>query len=77
MTHTHTGRVTSTRMAKTVNVEVVRRLRHPRYQKVIERTINIKAHCDIADVRDGDMVEIVTCRPISKTKHYRVARKIA
>ncbi|MEI6326933.1 MAG: 30S ribosomal protein S17 [Candidatus Roizmanbacteria bacterium] len=77
MAQTKIGTVVSTAMNKTVTVKMVRTLRHPRYQKVISLTKKVKAHSEIPTIQVGDTVEIVACRPLSKTKHFRVVQKIS
>ena len=71
-----TGIVTSTKMAKTVVVDVERRFRHPVYRKVIRRNKKFKAHVEDIELQAGDMVEIKEVRPISKDKHFIVVKKV-
>ncbi len=67
---TLTGRVVSNKMQKTIVVLVERRVRHPKYKKFIRRSSKIHAH-DVNEVaKEGDIVEIKECRPISKTKAW-------
>jgi small subunit ribosomal protein S17 len=68
------GRVVSDKMAKTVTVLVERRVKHPLYGKFVTRTKKYHAHDEKGESHEGDMVEIEECRPISKTKAWRVAR---
>lgn len=77
MAHTKIGKVTSVSSTNTINVLVVDKLKHPTYQKVVLRSKKIKAHIG-AEVKVGlgDMVEIRSCRPISKTKHFVFVKKI-
>ncbi len=77
MAHIITGTVTSVAMTKTVAVKVDRKLRHPRYGKVVSYSDKILAHNLIADIKIGDMVTIGACRPISKSKHFRVIQKLS
>lgn len=74
---TITGTVTSTKMDKTVVVRVERKFRHTMYKKVITRHRKFKAHNELKDVKLGDLVEIASVRPISKTKFYKVVSKVA
>lgn len=69
-----TGRVVSDKMQKTVTVLVERRVKHPLYGKIITRSN--KYHADVAEgvAAAGDLVEIEECRPISKTKSWKVTR---
>jgi small subunit ribosomal protein S17 len=69
------GRVVSDKMQKTVTVLVERRVKHPIYGKVIVRSQKYHAHSE-GDAQAGDTVEIQECRPISKTKAWRVTRVI-
>ena len=66
-----TGRVISTKMAKTAVVEVVRRTKHPLYQKLMTRKKRYHVH-DETGVAVGDLVKFVPTRPISKTKRWRI-----
>ncbi len=67
-----TGKVVSSKMQKTVVVEVVRVERHSLYGKVIRRKSKIKAHDEQSQCKIGDQVKIVYSRPISKDKNWRV-----
>ncbi|MDP3273714.1 MAG: 30S ribosomal protein S17 [Deltaproteobacteria bacterium] len=71
------GRVMSAKMTKTVVVEVVRSVRHPVYKKYIRVRKRYKAHDEQGQYRAGDMVEIREHRPISKDKHFVVARLLS
>ncbi len=66
------GIAVSTKMDKTVVVAVVDRVRHPRYQKTLQRTTRFYAHDETNDVREGDRVRIAETRPLSKQKRWRV-----
>ncbi|MFO0703291.1 MAG: 30S ribosomal protein S17 [Patescibacteria group bacterium] len=77
MSHTRIGKVVSVGAKNTLNVLIEDKLRHPTYQKVISRSKKIKAHVNDGEkVVLGDMVEIKSCRPISKTKHFEFVRVI-
>jgi small subunit ribosomal protein S17 len=67
-----TGKVISTKMQKTVVVEVVRIERHSLYGKVLRRKTKMKAHDAQDKCKVGDQVKIVYSRPISKDKCWRV-----
>lgn len=67
-----TGRVISNRMDKTVTVVIERRLRHPLYQKYVRRSTKLHAHDADNACREGDTVRIIQCRPLSRTKSWRV-----
>lgn len=73
---TLTGRVVSDRMAKTVTVLVERRVKHPLYGKFVTRTKKYHAHDENGESHEGDVVEIEECRPVSKTKAWRVIRLV-
>ncbi len=67
------GRVVSDKMAKTVTVLVERKVKHPLYGKVITLSKKYHAHNENNEAKAGDLVEIVECRPISRTKAWRVS----
>jgi small subunit ribosomal protein S17 len=69
---TLTGRVVSTKMQKTVAVEIERLVKHPTYGKFIRRTTKLLAHDENSESRDGDLVKIAPCRPLSRHKSWRV-----
>jgi small subunit ribosomal protein S17 len=68
-----TGRVVSNKMQKTVSVAIERVVRHPVFGKYIRRTTQLLAHDEANACREGDLVSIVECRPISRRKSWRVA----
>jgi small subunit ribosomal protein S17 len=70
---TRQGIVVSTKMEKTVVVKIERRVQHPLYGKVVLRTKKFKAH-DIIGCDEGDRVEIMETRPISKEVRWRVSQ---
>jgi small subunit ribosomal protein S17 len=65
------GKVTSNRMTKTVVVEIVRKFRHPLYQKVVYSSKRVKAHDEIG-CQVGDEVQIVESAPLSREKRWVV-----
>jgi small subunit ribosomal protein S17 len=71
---TLTGRVVSDKMTKTVTVAVERRVKHPLYGKFMTRTRKYHAHDENGECHAGDMVEIEECRPLSRTKAWRVTK---
>jgi small subunit ribosomal protein S17 len=71
------GRVTSAKMKKTVVVEVTRSVRHPVYGKYVRRRAKYKAHDEVGQYREGDMVEIQEHRPISRDKRWAVTRLVS
>ncbi len=70
------GRVVSDTMQKTVTVKVERRVRDALMGKIVTRSKKYHAHVEEAGIGAGDLVEIAECRPISKTKSWRVTRLI-
>ena len=70
------GRVVSDKMQKTVTVLVERKVKHPRIGKIITRSSKYHAHSEANEFKQGDLVEISECRPISKTKAWKVTRLI-
>lgn len=70
------GRVVSDKMEKTVTVLVERRVKHPMYDKIIARSRKYHAHNENNEARLGDLVEIQECRPIAKTKSWKVAKLV-
>ncbi len=65
------GRVTSNKMMKTVVVEIVRKFRHPLYQKVVYSSSRVKAHDELG-CQVGDQVRVVESRPLSRDKRWVV-----
>jgi small subunit ribosomal protein S17 len=70
------GRVVSDKMQKTVTVLVERRVRHSAIGKTITRSKKYHAHVEEGGIKEGDLVEIAECRPISRTKAWKVTRLI-
>jgi small subunit ribosomal protein S17 len=70
------GRVVSDKMQKTVTVLVERRVRHPLVGKTITRSKKYHVHVEDGGIHQGDLVEIAECRPISRTKAWKVIRLI-
>lgn len=66
------GRVVSSKMDKSVTVAIERKKPHPVYGKYIRRTTRVVAHDEGNACNDGDNVTIIECRPLSKTKSWRV-----
>jgi small subunit ribosomal protein S17 len=69
---TRTGRVTSSKPDKTVTVMLERQVKHPLYGKYIKRSTKVHAHDEDNSCAEGDLVQIMECRPLSKTKSWRV-----
>lgn len=70
------GVVTSDLMNKTITVEVERTYRHPKYGKFVRKAKKYHAHDEQGEAKKGDRVEIMDCRPYSKTKRWRLVRVI-
>ncbi|HEY3722172.1 MAG TPA: 30S ribosomal protein S17 [Acidimicrobiia bacterium] len=66
------GLVVSAKMDKTVVVAVVDRVQHRRYRKTLQRTRKLYAHDEANEVREGDRIRITECRPMSRSKRWRV-----
>lgn len=66
------GRVVSTKMAKTIVLEVQVRTLHPLYKKYLTRTKRLKAHDEKSAAGVGDLVRVVESRPMSRDKHWRL-----
>ena len=69
---TLTGRIVSDKMNKTVTVLVERRVKHPVYGKILTKSTKIKAHDEDNGAREGDLVTIAECRPVSKDKAWKL-----
>ena len=70
------GIVHSARMDKTIVVRVERRVMHPIYKKYVRRFTKLYAHDEGRQAREGDTVEVVFSRPISRLKRWRLARVV-
>ncbi len=70
------GEVVSTKMQKTIVVEVSRRVPHPLYKRIIGKRKKFYAHDDAATAKMGDIVRIVECRPLSKLKRWRLVEVV-
>ena len=66
------GQVVSTKMTKTIVVEVSRRVSHPFYKRVVTRRKKFYAHDEESSARLGDTVRIVESRPLSRLKRWRL-----
>ena len=71
------GRVTSSKPSKTVTVLVDRQEQHGLYGKLLRRSTKLHAHDESGECHEGDLVRIAECRPMSKTKHFRVVEVLA
>jgi small subunit ribosomal protein S17 len=72
-----TGTVTSAAAAKTRRVEVPRVVRHPKYGRILHRRTVCHVHDEKEESGPGDLVEIIECRPRSKTKRWELVRVVA
>ncbi|MGO4551692.1 30S ribosomal protein S17 [Lysobacter sp. 2RAF19] len=70
--HTVDGRVVSNKMDKTITVLVERQVKHALYGKYIRRSTKLHAHDAENACKEGDLVRIAECAPMSKTKNWRV-----
>ena len=70
------GEVVKDQADKTGGVRVSRKVTHPLYGKVVQRSTKFAAHDETNDAHVGDTVRIVETRPISKTKRWRVAEVV-
>ena len=76
LTRTVTGRVISDKMNKTITVLVERKVPHPVYGKYVRRSTKLHAHDEQNECRPGDKVVIEECRPLAKTKAWRLVRVV-
>ncbi len=67
-----TGLVVSNKMDKSIVVEVLRRVRHPKYKKFVKRSSRFMAHDEKNDCNIGDTVRIMETRPLSRNKCWRL-----
>src|SRR5881628_323794 len=70
------GIVTSTKMQKTIVVEVRRRVAHPVYKRIVTRRSKFMAHDEHGKAHEGDMVRIIESRPLSKNKRWSLKEVI-
>ncbi len=68
------GVVVSTKMQKTIGVRVDTIKKHPRFKKYIRRSKKYLVHDPFEDAKEGDIVLIEECRPISKRKHFKLVK---
>ena len=70
------GTVTSVATPKTARVEVTRQWQHPVYLKRVNRSKSYACHVEDMELAVGDVVTIEECKPMSKTKHFKVVAKV-
>lgn len=68
------GRVVSDKMDKSITVLIERKVKHPKYGKYIKRSTKLHAHDEHNECKVGDWVMIEECRPLSKTKSWRLIK---
>lgn len=73
---TRTGKVVSDKMDKTIVVSIEDSFKHPKFGKVMKRTIKVHAHDEKNECGVGDIVEVMETRPLSATKRWRMVRII-
>ena len=73
---TVSGRVVSNAMDKTITVLVERRVKHPLYGKFMRRSMKLQAHDESTECHAGALVRVEQCRPLSKTKCWRLVEVI-
>ena len=71
-----TGKVVSNKMDKTIAVSVERLVKHPTYGKYIRRTTKLLAHDANNECKEGDVVSIKPCRPMSRRKSWMLVRVV-
>jgi len=71
------GRVLSNKMDKTVTIIIERLVKHALYGKYIRRSTKLHAHDADNACKEGDIVRVAECRPLSKTKNWRVVEIVA
>ncbi len=74
--HTRKGVVTSTKMNKTIIVREDRLEKHAMYEKYMRRSTKYHVHDEANEAQDGDIVEIMATRPISKLKRWRLVKVV-
>ena len=73
-TRTETGLVISSKRDKTITVMVERKVKHPLYKKILRRSSKLQAHDQDNTCSEGDLVTIQECRPLSKTKSWKLLK---
>ena len=74
LTRTVVGEVVSNKMDKTIAVMIERRVEHPLYRKYVRKSTRVLAHDENNECNEGDTVEIEECRPISKSKSWKLQK---
>lgn len=74
---TRIGVVVSDKMEKTIVVDVIRRVPHPAFKKIVKRTTKLYAHDEKGEAKVGDKVMIMETKPMSKRKRWRLTKVLA
>ena len=69
---TRTGKVVSNKMDKTIVVSIEDHVKHPLYNKIVKRSVKLKAHDEKNECSIGDTVKVMETRPLSKDKRWRL-----
>ncbi|MGR8947248.1 MAG: 30S ribosomal protein S17 [Gammaproteobacteria bacterium] len=77
LTRTVVGEVVSNKMDKTIAVIVERRVEHPIYKKYVRKSTKLLAHDENNECNEGDTVAIQECRPLSKSKAWKLHKVLA
>ncbi|MCB1722702.1 MAG: 30S ribosomal protein S17 [Chromatiaceae bacterium] len=70
------GRVVSDKMDKSITVVIERRVKHPIYGKFVRKSTKVHAHDENNECKIGDVVIVEQCRPLSKTKSWRLVKLV-
>ena len=70
------GTVVSNKMAKTIVIEVTRRVPHPVYKRIVSKRKKFYAHDEEGTAKVGDVVRIIECRPMSKLKRWKLGEVV-
>lgn len=70
-----TGKVVSIKTSKSAVVLILRQQFHPLYKKIMKKTKRLLVHLEDDTIREGDRVKILSIRPMSKRKHYKIVGK--
>lgn len=73
---TYVGTVVSARVPMNITVKVQQLRKHPKYGKYVRADRRVHAHDENSRAREGDVVRIIECRPISKTKRWRLVEVV-
>lgn len=71
------GVVASDKADKTIKVVIEYQQKHPKYGKILKRRTVLHVHDEKNEAKEGDLVEVAECRPMSRTKHHRLLRIVA